>query len=108
MFIADDLSEHPHTDFFDMNFKRLEMRMHDPNSPKDKVIDKPKTFEKMKEFAALLSKGIPFLRVDFYEIDGHLYFGELTFFHHGGLGEIHPDEYKIILGDKIILPNKTV
>lgn len=108
MFIADDLSEHPHTDFFDMNFNRLEMKMHDPNSPKDKVISKPKTFEKMKDFAALLSKGIPFLRVDFYEIDGHLYFGELTFYHHGGLGELHPDEYKIILGDKIILPSKTV
>ena len=74
----------------------------------DTPIAKPKMYDTMVKLAEQLSKDIPFVRVDFYEIDGHLYFGELTFFHHGGLGEIHPDEYKIILGDKIILPSKTV
>ena len=43
------------------------------------VIDKPKSFDKMKEAAKIFSKNIPFLRIDFYEINGKPYFGELTF-----------------------------
>lgn len=48
---------------------------------------KPMTFSRMVEFSRLLSRGIPFLRVDFYEICGSLYFGELTFT--PGSGFIH-------------------
>lgn len=48
---------------------------------------KPRTFSRMVEFSRLLSRGIPFLRVDFYEICGRLYFGELTFT--PGSGFIH-------------------
>ena len=52
-----------------------------PNSPRTGVkIPKPRNFNKMIEFAEKLAKDIPFIRVDFYEVDGHLYFGELTFY----------------------------
>ena len=48
------------------------------------TLRKPKNLDKMFELASVLSKGIPFVRVDFYEIDEKLYFGELTFFPSGG------------------------
>ena len=41
---------------------------------------KPAEFEEMRELAAKLSQGIPFVRVDFFDINGHVYFGEYTFF----------------------------
>lgn len=47
-------------------------------------VDKPENLDKMFEFAGILSKGIPFVRVDFYEANGKLYFGELTFFPSAG------------------------
>ena len=47
-------------------------------------LEKPKNLEKMFEFASKLSTGIPFVRVDFYNVDGQVYFGELTFFPSGG------------------------
>lgn len=47
-------------------------------------IRKPKNLDKMFEFASKLSTGIPFVRVDFYEVNGKLYFGELTFFPSSG------------------------
>ena len=47
-------------------------------------IPKPKNIDKMFEFANVLSKGIPFVRIDFYEMDGKLYFGELTFYPNAG------------------------
>ena len=47
-------------------------------------VAKPKELDKMFYFASVLSKGIPFVRADFYECNGHLYFGELTFFPSAG------------------------
>ena len=47
-------------------------------------IEKPKNLDKMFEFAVILSKNIPFIRVDFYESNGNLYFGELTFYPSAG------------------------
>ena len=47
-------------------------------------IEKPKNLDKMFEFAEILSKNIPFIRVDFYESNGNLYFGELTFYPSAG------------------------
>ena len=40
---------------------------------------RPKTFDQMKEYASMLSNDFKFVRVDFYEIEGEVYFGELTF-----------------------------
>ncbi|MBQ5912167.1 MAG: hypothetical protein IIW93_03595, partial [Bacteroidaceae bacterium] len=38
-----------------------------------------------------LSKGIPHVRVDFYEVDGQIYFGELTLYHWSGLVDFEPN-----------------
>ena len=60
----------------------------------------------MIQLAEKLSKGFPELRVDFYEVDGHPYFGEFTFFDSGGNGPFHPEIWDEILGSWIDLPPK--
>ena len=65
--------------------------------------EKPSCFDKMRELAAELSAGIKHVRVDFYEIDGHIYFGEYTFFSGGGFERFYPDFWEKRLGDWIDL-----
>jgi hypothetical protein len=65
-------------------------------------------FEQMKELAAQLSKGLPEVRVDLYEVNGHIYFGEYTFFHHDAIVPFHPDEWDFIWGEEIKLPERNV
>ena len=57
----------------------------------------------MIELSKELSKDIPFLRVDFYEIKGKVYFGELTFYPGSGMEEFRPYKYDEILGSWINL-----
>ncbi len=71
----------------------------------NKELKKPKNFDKMIELAERLSKNITFLRVDFYEIDNKIYFGELTFFPASGFGKFEPEEYDKVLGDWLQINN---
>lgn len=64
---------------------------------------KPKNFEKMIEIAEILSKDFKFVRVDLYNIDGKIYFGELTFTPRGGINNTIKQEYLDIWGDLIEL-----
>lgn len=61
-------------------------------------------FNLMLQLAEKLSKDIPQLRCDFYDVDGQVYFGELTFFDGGGFDIISPVEWDIRMGDWIELP----
>lgn len=89
-------------DFFDVDFNHLPFKQGHENA---RVLpEKPLRFMEMKELAAILSKGIPQVRVDFYEVDGRVYFGEMTFFHHGGWTRFDPDEWDTIFGKWITLP----
>ena len=67
----------------------------------------PKNLKKMIECAEKLSEGIAFLRVDFYEADGRMYFGEMTFFPESGFGCFTEDKWDLTLGSWIELPEKT-
>ncbi len=99
MYISKDGSGDPHTDFYDMGFNHLNLTMRDPNSeipPK-----KPEHFDKMREYAEVLSQGIPHIRIDFYCIDDVIYVGELTFCHNGGFSTIKPIEWDCKLGEYI-------
>lgn len=102
MYISNDKGNDPRTDFFDMDFHHLPIRMKDPNA--DVPPKKPKEFETMRELAKELSGGIPHLRVDFYVTNGSVYVGELTFFHNSGFTPIWPDEWNKKMGDWIELP----
>lgn len=92
--------------FFDRDWRVMPFERHYPKS--DAPIPRPQSYTKMVAFAEKLSEGIPFVRVDFYEIGGRLYFGELTFFPGGGYEEFTPEEWDTTLGDWITLPEKTV
>ena len=101
MFVATDRSTDVKFDFFDMDFNRLDIVNIHPNSEKE--IKKPEHFDEMKQIAAKLSKGIKFVRIDLYEINGKIYFGEYTFFHGGGFCLFYPLEWERKLGDWVEL-----
>ncbi|MDD3926671.1 MAG: ATP-grasp fold amidoligase family protein [bacterium] len=90
------------SDFYDLNWSPLSIGW--GYEPSGKVFPKPIAFEKMIGYARKLSSGFPHVRVDFYEVNGKVYFGELTFFHGGGFGRFFPDEIDVELGNRITLP----
>lgn len=107
MFVASDRQkngEETKFDFYDENFNHLPITNGHPNS--STFIEKPKGFDIMKELASKLSKGLPEVRMDFYDVNGKVYFGEFTFFHWGGLMPFEPREWDLKFGDWIKLPNK--
>lgn len=88
-------------DFFDTSFRHLDIRNGHPNATIQP--QKPHNLDLMIRLAEELSKGIPTLRCDFYEVNGQVYFGELTFFHWGGFVPFDPDEWDYKLGSWIDL-----
>ena len=84
-------------DFYDLSWNRMPVARPD-HSNSEKGIPKPKTFAKMIDFAESFAKGIPFLRVDFYEVDAKLYFGEFTFFPASGLNAFVPKSWDETFG----------
>lgn len=89
-------------DFFDMDFNPLPFTIDHDMAPIPPAI--PKNFELMKELATKLSEGTPQLRVDFYEVDGRVYFGEMTFFHCSGMESFHPEQWDRVFGNWVTLP----
>ena len=75
---------------------------HYPAAKED--INKPRSYEDMVALAEKLAQKIPFVRVDFYEVRGKPYFGELTFFPGSGFEEFNPEQWDKTLGDWIELP----
>jgi len=104
MFIATDRGIDTRFNFYDLDFNLLPFTNGYKNS--DKMIPKPKNFDLMVELAKKLSKGIPHVRVDFYNVSGKIYFGELTFFHWGGIVPFEPEEWDYIFGSWLNLPDK--
>lgn len=104
MYIATERDVATKFDFFDEKFNRLPVKQYYPNS--NIKLKKPKLFEEMKEIAEKLSAGIPHVRVDLYEINGKIYFGEMTFFHLSGWKKFEPYIFDEIFGDWLQLPSK--
>ncbi len=88
--------------FYDMEFNPLPIshgfRRVEPE------FEKPAEFELMKFLAKKLSANIPFVRIDFFDVKGHVYFGEYTFYDWGGMKEITNAEWNYKLGELIKLP----
>lgn len=95
-------------DYFDMDFNHLQLTNHWHPNNEYEVPHKPQNFEKMKELIGILAKDIPHVRVDFYEVNGQILFGEMTFFDQGGFLKLHPDSWENEWGDLIKLPLKKV
>ena len=89
-------------DFYDLNWEPMPVIKQFPNS--GTITLRPKNFNKMIECAEWLSKGVPYLRVDFYEVNDRLYFGELTFYPGSGFEKFSPESYDYLFGSWIKLP----
>lgn len=101
----------PHADFslrsndtFTKDWKRQEWYAY--YKPKGGDIKKPAQMDEIVRMSEELSKGIPYIRIDWYIIDGHPYFGEFTFFTWAGFLRFCPPEWDKKIGDWIKLPEK--
>lgn len=91
-------------DFFDDNYNHLPIKQGHENAAV--IPQKPRQFELMKELAERISKNIPHARIDFYEADSKVYFGEVTFYHFSGMVPFEPEEWDYKFGDMLKLPSK--
>ena len=104
MFIATErqkAGEEVKFDFYDADGKHLDLRQGHPNAEITPEI--PETFAKMKALAEKLSEGIPHVRIDFYEVNGKVYFGEITFYPSGGFDPKRLPEADLLFGSMINL-----
>ena len=105
MFVASERGlKNTKFDFYDMQFHHMNIVQHYPNS--ECSIEKPEHFEKMVMLAEKLSAGFPHVRVDFYEANGQVYFGEMTFYHFGAIVPFETKEWDKKIGDWLVLPDK--
>lgn len=91
-------------DFYDLSWNKLNIRQGAPNS--GFVTKKPENFDLMLDLARKLAHKIPFCRIDFYEKDGSVYFGEITLYPTSGLKPFDREEDDMYFGNLIDLPNK--
>lgn len=105
LFIATDRPFDTRFDFFDIDFNHLPFTQGHPNA--ERPIEKPENFGQMVEIARRLSKGFSQVRVDLYNVNGKIYFGELTFAHFSGNVPFKPAEWDMKIGEWWTLPEVT-
>ncbi len=90
---------------YDTDWELLDFSFNYPAHP-EIMIERPESLEKMLQMAEILSAGEPYVRIDFYTVNGKTFVGEITFFPASGFGKFVPEHYDKDFGDMIILPNK--
>ncbi|WP_127845093.1 ATP-grasp fold amidoligase family protein [Psychroflexus aestuariivivens] len=88
--------------FYDLDWNKLEFRKGDISNVEE--VEKPSNFEEMVEITRKLAQKFPFVRVDLYNINGKILFGEMTFYPSDGRTSFYPEKYNKIIGDYITLP----
>jgi hypothetical protein len=92
---------------YDMNWNPLFFswvgKHKNAESLRGEEVDPPATFDKMKEIAKEIAKRFKYVRVDFYDVDGKLYFGEITLHHGSGFNVFTPPEYDLRYGQLLKL-----
>ena len=91
--------------FFDLNFNQLCVSESD-EPPLKRKIKKPDNYKKMVQIAEILAADFPCARIDLYNQNGQIIFGEITFFDSSGYMIFDPDDFDFKLGEKFILPPK--
>lgn len=91
------------SNFYDLDWNLLDKEIGYPSDP-SAIISKPDTLDEMLELSRKLSKDFPHVRVDFYDINNKVIFGELTFTSENGMGRFHPPEFEKELGSYLNLP----
>jgi hypothetical protein len=97
----------PYIDIYDMDFKKINATRPDiPNS--NKIFTKPTNYSKMLEIVRILSMDFPHVRVDLYNFDGNILFGELTFYNGSGYKPYIPSDFDFKVGSYFSLPEKVL
>lgn len=92
--------------YFDLDWQPLPFTMKKPFSTR--ILQRPDNFDEMVKIVQILGKGYLHVRVDLYNVNGRILFGELTFTHESGFAKFYPDEtYDFLIGD-IIAKRKTL
>ena len=92
-------------DFFDEKWNRLKLRR--PSHPNSGLpVPRPDCLPELLDVSRKLSKGIPFVRVDFYIVNNHIYFGELTFYPATGMHKFIPESWDVKMGEWLNLNHK--
>lgn len=108
MYVSDNSHRNnQHCCFYDMNYNELNIKRRDYKDFEQKV-KKPYNFNKMIEFSKMLSKNIPHVRVDWYEVNNKLYFGELTFYTCSGFIPFETEAWDYKMGEMLKLPKKKI
>lgn len=89
-------------DFFDVDYNWLPVRQRFPHHPEPP--EKPQCYAEMLELCRKLSAGFRHVRVDLFQVNGKVYFGEMTLTHSGGYHPLYPESYDKIFGNYLELP----
>ncbi len=95
-----------HANYYDPDGRLLDFGIVNIPPVFDRELCMPTDLEKMKEIAERLAKDLPFCRADLYEVNGRIYFGELTFFPSSGFAKYTTKDADLELGSWIPLPEK--
>ena len=93
--------------FFDKEWNLRRLNKRGKEAPEGFTLPKPVGMDEMFIIAARLSEGLPFARVDLYNINGIIYFSEITFFPDSGFDSNRLPESDLYFGEKIVLPPKS-
>lgn len=99
-----DRAENHQKGFYDLNLKALPFQRISSDKSAAPEVEMPENFNEMVKLAEILADKIPFVRVDFYSIEGKTIFGEMTFYPADGRKDFYPDQYNKIIGDYFKLP----
>ena len=86
-------------DFYDENWKKQEFSGLSVTEISKNIEEKPKNYELMKKLAEKLAENFDFVRIDFYNVEDKIYFGEITFCPASGFGKFIPEKWNYIIGD---------
>ena len=100
--VLNDKTKNTQANFYNLDWTRMPLVNHYPNF--DECVDRPEKYEEMLEMARGLSAGFPFVRCDFYVTEHGFRFSEMTFYHWAGYCEFMPENYDLLWGDMLTLP----
>lgn len=92
-------------DIYDADFNKLPYRRCGKNNISAEF-EKPENFEELRDAAEKLSKAFPHARVDMYDQNGRIIFGEITFYSGSGYSSYEPEEFDYMMGEKFVLPQR--
>ena len=90
--------------YYDLDWEVLPFFQSTYENVYDGKFERPATLKKMTELAEILADKFPFVRVDFYSVNGRILFGEMTFYPADGRLDFVPNKYNAMIGEYLTLP----